>query len=174
MVLAGLPLFFMYTASNRFGVKRSNAAILGIIYWIILALSTIFLIYYDIITPYNSIGPLPLSMKYVLPFVAYVVIMLAVTVAFIYVIRMWSNEEGRQHIRAGWWVLGVLFTTLILDFVGPFSVWKSPPLPFPYDTITAAIIALILFYWSVRSGIPTRDLEVVLREMGGAIKEERK
>lgn len=99
LVLAGLPLFFMYTASNRFGVKRSNAAILGIIYWIILALSTIFLIYYDIITPYNSIGPLPLSMKYVLPFVAYVVIMLAVTVAFIYVIRMWSNEEGRQHIR---------------------------------------------------------------------------
>ena len=173
LILAGLPLFFMYTAVNRFGVKRSNATILGIIYWIVLVISTIFLVYYDIIAPYNSIGPLPLSMKYVLPFVAYVVIMLAITVAFIYIINMWSNEEGKQHIRAGWWVIGAIFTLLVLDFIGPFGVFKTPPLTFPWDTVTAIIIALILFVWSVWSGIPTRDLEVVLRGMG-VTKEEKK
>lgn len=85
LVLAGLPLFFMYTSVNRFGVKRSNAVILGVIYWIVLALSTIFLIYYDIIVPYNAASAagtaLPFSMKYVIPFVAYVIIMLAMTVA---------------------------------------------------------------------------------------------
>ena len=173
LVLAGLPFFYMYTAVNRFGVKRSNAAILGIIYWVILALATYFLIYVDIITPYNATGPLPLSAKYITPFVIYVVLMVIVTVAFTWVINMWANEEGKQHIRAGWWVLAVLFSALVLDFVGPFSVWKTPPLPFPWDTVTAAIVALALFLWSVFSGIPTKDLEVVLREMG-VIKEEKK
>jgi amino acid transporter len=173
LVLAGLPFFYMYTAVNRFGVKRSNAVILGIIYWIILALATYFLVYVDIITPYNATGPLPLSAKYITPFVIYVVLMAIVTVAFTWVINMWANEEGKQHIRAGWWALAVVFSILVLDFVGPFSVWKTPPLPFPWDTITAAIVALALFFWSVYSGIPTKDLEIVLREMG-VIKEEKK
>ncbi|PVU72804.1 amino acid permease [Vulcanisaeta sp. SCGC AB-777_J10] len=173
LVLAGLPFFYMYTAVNRFGVKRSNAAILGIIYWVALALATYFLIYVDIITPYNATGPLPLSAKYITPFVIYVVLMAIVTVAFTWVINAWANEEGKQHIRAGWWVLAVVFSILVLDFVGPFSVWESPPLPFPWDTVTAAIVALALFLWSVFSGIPTKDLEVVLREMG-VIKEEKK
>ena len=173
LVLAGLPFFYMYTAVNRFGVNRTYAAILGIIYWIILALATYFLIYVDIITPYNTTGPLPLSAKYITPFVIYVVLMAIVTVAFTWVINLWANEEGKQHIRAGWWVLAVLFSVLVLDFVGPFSVWETPPLPFPWDTITAAIVALALFLWSVFSGIPTKDLEVVLREMG-VIKEEKK
>jgi len=31
----------------------------------------------------------------------------------------------------------------------------------------------VIFLWSVYSGIPTKDLEVVLREMG-VIKEEKK
>jgi hypothetical protein len=173
LVLAGLPFFYMYTAVNRFGVNRTYAAILGIIYWVILALATYYLIYVDIITPYNATGPLPLSAKYITPFVIYVVLMAIVTVAFTWVINLWANEEGKQHIRAGWWVLAVLFSVLVLDFVGPFSVWETPPLPFPWDTVTAAIVALALFLWSVFSGIPTKDLEVVLREMG-VIKEEKK
>ncbi|MGC8544143.1 MAG: APC family permease, partial [Vulcanisaeta sp.] len=177
LVLAGLPMFFMYTSVNRFGVKRANAVILGIIYWIILALSTWFLIYQDIIVPYNAASAsgsaLPFSMKYVVPFMTYWVLMLVVTVIFILIISMWANEEGRQHIKAGWWVIGLLFSVLLLDFFGPFSVWTSPPLPFPWDTVTAAIVALALFIWSVYSGIPTRDLEIVLREMG-VIKEEKK
>jgi len=177
LVLAGLPMFFMYTSVNRFGVKRANAVILGVIYWIILALSTWFLIYQDIIVPYNAASAsgsaLPFGMKYVVPFMTYWVLMLVVTVIFILIINMWANEEGKQHIKAGWWVIGLLFSVLLLDFFGPFSVWTSPPLPFPWDTITAAIVALALFIWSVYSGIPTRDLEVVLREMG-VIKEERK
>ncbi|WP_238375050.1 APC family permease [Vulcanisaeta thermophila] len=166
LILAGLPLFYMYTASNRFGVKRSNAAILGVIYWVILGLATWFLIYQPIIVPYNSIGPLPLSMKYITPFIEYVVLMLAVTIAFAMIVRHWANEEGKQHIDSGWWAVAMIFSVLILDFVGPISIWKTPPLPFPWDTVTAAIAALGLFIWSVFSGIPTKDLEIVLRDMG--------
>ncbi|ADY02331.1 amino acid permease-associated region [Vulcanisaeta moutnovskia 768-28] len=176
LILAGLPFFYMYTAANRFGIRRLNAAVLGIIYWIILGLSTWFLIYQDIIVPYNAASAsgtaLTFSMKYFTPFIIYWVLMLIVTVIFTYIIRMWANEEGKRHISSGWWAVAMLFSVLILDFVGPFSVWKSPPLPFPWDTVTAAIIALALFFWSVYSGILTKDLEIVLKEMG-VIKEEK-
>jgi amino acid transporter len=174
LVLAGLPLFYMYTATGRFGVDRLRAIILGVIYWIILGLATWFLVYEDIIVPYNATGGLPLSSAYVMPFVEYLVVMIIVIFAFTYLIRSWSNEEGKQHINAGWWVLGVLFTVLTLDFIGPFGVFKTPPLPFPWDTVTAAIVALVLFIWSAFSGIPTKDLEAVLRETGAIKSGEQK
>jgi len=94
---------------------------------------------------------------------------MAVTIAAIYVTSTKLPEEGKQHIRAGWWIVITTFVGLILSFLGPFGPYVSASyaiIPFPWDTVTAAVVALGLFFWAVYSGIYTKDLEIVLRDMG--------
>jgi len=52
-------------------------------------------------------------------------------------------------------------------FLGSFSVFETPIIPFPWDTVIAALVALGLYLYGSYSGILTEDLVVALREMGG-------
>jgi amino acid transporter len=45
LIMAGLPLFFMYTMANRHGANRRISVASGIIYWVVLVSATYFLIY---------------------------------------------------------------------------------------------------------------------------------
>jgi len=102
-------------------------------------------------------------------FIYWLVINMAVTIAAIYVASTKLPEEGKQHIRAGWWIVITTFVGLILSFLGPFGPYASANyaiIPFPWDTVTAAVVALGLFFWAAYSGIYTKDLEIVLRDMG--------
>ncbi|BBD72032.1 amino acid permease [Sulfodiicoccus acidiphilus] len=164
-VMLGFPFFLIYTSSNRYGVSRRYALTIGIPYWVVLIAATYFLVYQRIIVPYNSTSGagLPISLQYVWPFVVYIALMVALTFGGIWLIRGRANEEGRIHMRAGLWMLVVLFSAVILSYIGQFGVFKTPIVPFPYDTILAALVSLGLFVWSVRSGFKTNELEVALK-----------
>lgn len=161
----GLPIFLIFTTSSSYGARRGSLTIsLGIIYWVISAISTYFLLYNMVIVPYNATSGagLPLSFSYVWPMVAYTIIEAALTAAVLYAAYRAVNEEGKEHIKAGIWYISSLFLVFVLSYVGQFGVFSNPPIPFPYDTIIAAVVAVLLFIWSVRSGVETRDLRVAL------------
>jgi hypothetical protein len=46
-----------------------------------------------------------------------------------------------------------------------FSVFQTPIIPFPWDTVIAALVALGLYIYGTYSGILTEDLFVALRDM---------
>jgi len=165
VAMLGLPIFLMYTTSSSYGARRSGLMVaLGVIYWIVSALATYFLLYNDVVVPYSATNGagLTLSSAYVWPMVAYTVIMAALTAAVLYIAHRSVNEEGKRHIGAGIWYVASLFIVFVLSYVGQFGVFSSPPIPFPYDTIVAAVAAVLVFIWSVRSGIETRDLKAAL------------
>jgi amino acid transporter len=162
----GLPIFLMYTTSAAYRSRRRGAMItMGIIYWAVAVLAMYFLLYNGIVAPYNATSGagLPLSMAYVWPMVAYVVIMAALTAAALYVARASVDEEGRSHIGSGLWYVVMLFSLIVLSYVGQFGVFSSPLIPFPWDTVIAAIVALAIFAWSVRSGLETKDLRAAIK-----------
>ncbi|MFP3283502.1 MAG: amino acid permease, partial [Nitrososphaeria archaeon] len=68
------------------------------------------------------------------------------------------------------WYVVMLFSLIVLSYVGQFGVFSSPLIPFPWDTVIAAIIAVAIFAWSVRSGLETRDLRAAIK----ATSEESK
>jgi len=174
LILAGLPLFFMYTLPNRYGFNRSLGAAIGIVYWFVLGLTTYFFLYQDVVqaasTMISNGVPIHKVLMATVPyFIYWLVINMAVTIAAIYVTSTKLPEEGKQHIRAGWWIVITTFVGLILSFLGPFGPYASANyaiIPFPWDTVTAAVVALVLFVWAAYSGIYTKDLEIVLRDMG--------
>ncbi|MCI4460409.1 MAG: APC family permease [Acidilobus sp.] len=174
LILAGLPLFFMYTLPSRYGLNRSAGVAMGIAYWVILGITTYVFLYQDVVqaasTMIKNNVPIHQVLMATVPyFIYWLVINMAVTIAAVYVASMMLPEEGKQHIRAGWWIVVTTFVELVLSFLGPFGPYSSAGyaiIPFPWDTVTATVVALGLFFWAVYSGIYTKDLEIVLREMG--------
>ncbi|ESQ25649.1 MAG: Amino acid transporter [uncultured Acidilobus sp. JCHS] len=174
LILAGLPLFFMYTLPSRYGLKRSVGAAMGIAYWVVLGITTYVFLYQDVVqaasTMISNNVPIHQVLMATVPyFIYWLVINMAVTIAAVYVASTMLPEEGKQHIRAGWWIVITTFAGLVLSFLGPFGPYSSAGyaiIPFPWDTVAAAVVALGLFFWAAYSGIYTKDLEIVLRDMG--------
>jgi hypothetical protein len=57
----------------------------------------------------------------------------------------------------------VIFTVLPLSFFGQFGVFKTPIIPFPWDTIIAILIGLAIHIWGARSAFMTEDLKTALQ-----------
>ncbi|GAB6945981.1 APC family permease [Vulcanisaeta sp. JCM 16161] len=174
LILAGLPLFYMYTMVNRYGASRVAGIVSGIVYWIVLIVATYYLIYLPFAAPTGWPASSPVTMlklqpTHIIDFVTYVVIMAAATVGFtLYVASTAKDREtAMKHVRAGWWVVATIFAAFVLSFLGSFSVFETPIIPFPWDTVIAALVALGLYLYGSYSGILTEDLVVALRELGG-------
>ncbi|MGC8607673.1 MAG: APC family permease [Vulcanisaeta sp.] len=163
-ILAGLPIFYMYVMPTKFSVSKTKGIIAGITYWIVLALTTYFMLYEPIILPYEKSGKLPLLSHYAVLFLSYYVIILALTVG----LTLWLSRDipgdQRIHIKAGWWIVATLFTVLPLSFFGQFGVFANPPIPWPYDTIIAIIIGILIHIYGVRSAFITPDLKYALEK----------
>ncbi|GAB6944977.1 APC family permease [Vulcanisaeta sp. JCM 14467] len=173
LIFAGLPLFYMYTMVNRYGASRTAGIISGIVYWAILIVATYFLIYLPIIAPTGwpvNDNLIKLKPIYIIDFISYVVIMAATTVGFTLFVASTARDRdtAMKHVRAGWWIVATIFSAYVLSFLGYFNyVFQTSIIPFPWDTIIAALVALGLYLYGSYSGILTEDLVVALRELGG-------
>ena len=163
-ILVGVSLYYMMVAPSRFGAKRAHGIAAGVAYWAVLGLTTYFLVWRNVM----SVAPVPANAVTVGSLVAFVAINLAAIVGLTEWLKREMNDEGKAHTNAGYWVVAVLFAAYTLSWLGQYGPFTSPIIPFPWDTVTAALVALALFFYSVYSGILTRDLEAVLRELGVA------
>ncbi|WP_238523608.1 APC family permease [Acidilobus saccharovorans] len=163
-ILVGVSLYYMMVAPSRFGVSRAHGVAAGVVFWAILAATTYFLVWRNVM----SVAPVPVDARTVGSLVGFVVVNLGAAVGLTEWLKGEMNEEGRAHTNAGYWVLAVLFGAYTLSWLGQYGPFTSPIIPFPWDTVVTALVALALFFYSVYSGIFTRDLDAVLRELGVA------
>ncbi len=161
-ILVGVGLYYMMVAPSRFGANRTHGIIAGVVYWAVLGLTTYFLVWRNVV----SVVPVSVNWTTIGSLVGFVAINLAVIVGLTEWLKSGMNEEGRAHTNAGYWVIAVLFAAYILSWLGQYGPFSSPIIPFPWDTLAAALVSLVLFFYSVYSGILTKDLEAVLRELG--------
>ncbi|WXK81794.1 APC family permease [Streptomyces sirii] len=58
------------------------------------------------------------------------------------------------ELRTGAWLVAYLIGLIVLSWLGTFE--GSGHLPAPYDSIAVAALALVVFFWAVRSGVRHR------------------
>ncbi len=168
--MGGMPVFFAYSAKKNYGSNQKLGYIVSASYLVVLALSSYFLIYRPIILltgwPTATSPSLVAATSSVLAdFVSYVALVASSLFLSLLVVYLSSDPKGKLHIRAGLWVFGLLISAYVLSFLGSYGVLESPVLPFPLDTIAALLISIPLFWWGVKSGIPTDELAEALKEM---------
>lgn len=91
------------------------------------------------------------------PFAVYCAASTAAVVAYVAVIWWLANPEGRQHTKAGSWLVFLLLATLPISYAGEFGPVKH--LAFPVGTLLELAVALVAYYWGVASGFATEELE---------------
>jgi len=89
-------------------------------------------------------------------FTVYCAASTAVVVAYVAVVWWLADAEGRQHTRAGFWLVFLLLATLPVSYVGEFGPVKD--LAFPVGTLMELAVALVAYYWGVASGFGTEEL----------------
>ena len=95
------------------------------------------------------------------PIGAYVAAVAAAVAVFVGVLWAISNDEGRVHIRAGLWVLPTLLLTTFLAYFGEGG--PQPVLRDGLDVVLVVVIGIASYFWAIRSGYRTEELDDILR-----------
>jgi len=153
-VFLGLPIFMFYYASKMLGINRAVATAVGIVDLAI----DVGLAYYLITQTQN------LSVPNNLAFAIYIVVIAAMLIGTLAFLLSSVSQSVKKEINAAWWYIGFLLAIYILSYFGNFGLSPTPVIPFPEDTIIAAIVILIFHYFAVRSGFRTEAIEEIIEE----------
>lgn len=90
---------------------------------------------------------------------------MVVTIAlYIIVLRTAGSPEGRRQLDGGIWLITVLLAILPLSYYGEYGPQSDPALPEPYDLLALLVLSLVGYWWSVRAGFRTEQLDRALTE----------
>ena len=146
-VFIGLPIYAWFYAPRNMGVNLIGGIVSGIA--ILVAI---------IVTAYFG----PFSQN-ALSFPVYF-ILLTVEVALFSLYLWFATEPTQRHqITSSAWFFVLLLGLYLLSNYGAFGPQKtSSPIPFPLDTIIAAVFSLLIYFWAVASGHSTPEIEAIV------------
>ncbi|WP_338601944.1 APC family permease [Sulfolobus tengchongensis] len=159
-LFVGVPIFWMYYAVRE--LKMNLAA--GISLGIAQLLANIGIAYFGYVNIIAAPSTTPLS-DLVTSFILYFLGFLAMLVVPTIIGYVMVNEKGKQYIGSGFWLIGLILTIYIVSFFGGFGpLGSAAPIPFPWDTIVAAVIAIAFHYAAVYSGFRTDEIEHIIKD----------
>ncbi len=157
-VFIGLTLFVWFYAPRQGWISSQVGATLGIA----------FLIVWIIVNKVGGWVLLPAGAHAAHPaFLLYFVLVAGTVVLFTALLWVLSNDEGRQHLNASWWLLAYMFATFLLSYYGEYGPLTKPALAFPISDIVEIAIGLVAFYWGVASGFATREVREIVEASAG-------
>ncbi|EWG06792.1 MAG: amino acid permease [Candidatus Aramenus sulfurataquae] len=154
-VFIGLPIFFGYYAYKVYKAKASLATLLGVVDVIAVVLDSYF--FYT--------GTSGLTVPDPIAFLIYLLVMAGAIIFSVVALMSVVPDNVRTEIKAGYWLLGLIFSILVFSYFGGFGPYGvTAPIPFPWDTVVAAADILVFHYLAVKSGIRTEAIEEIIEE----------
>ncbi len=171
-ILAGLPLYIILYGPNKLGINRGVAAVLGIVFWILLGVF-FFYGYNSIITPgvTEATGGVPssigngmtaaiLNTRFFIFFGLTALLSLGTTA----IIHVLTDKEKKREIASGYWLVLFALAILLLSYFGAFGF--DTVIAFPWDNVAAIVLAIVFYIAAVLSGYKTDDITDILGSEG--------
>ncbi|ADN51855.1 APC family permease [Vulcanisaeta distributa] len=152
-VFIGLPIYFGYYAYKRLNVRLPISLTLGLIDAVGIAAS--FSYFYGLtkgLKVYNDMG--------LFMYIIVTALLVYISMAVLYYL---GSEYLRKEFRAGVWLPTYMIVITVLSYYGSFGLHKV--IPFPVDTVIAAVVTLIFHYWAVYSAFRTKAIDQIIEEM---------
>jgi amino acid transporter len=164
VVMFGLPIYASYT-SVRSGWSSKNVsgafALAWTVGWVLVAGSGGWM--------FNSGaaggGKWPIGL--------YLAAFAGMVAVFIGVLWAISTNEGRRQIRAGLWVFPALIGSTFVAYFGDAGPLSHPVLVDGVDVIVVVILAVVTYWWAVKVGYRTDELDQVVRQQVEAEEDEK-
>jgi amino acid transporter len=100
------------------------------------------------------------------PFPIYDIAFSADVVFFCVALWVISGAEGRRHVQNSAWVIFMILAMFPLSYWGEFGPLTPPALRFPWGTLIAVGIGIVVYIWGAMSGVVTDELQEILRANG--------
>ncbi|AAK42098.1 APC family permease [Saccharolobus solfataricus] len=151
ILFIGIPIFWVNYAVKVLGLKKWVGVSLGITQLIVNIALTIFG-YYNLVL--NNDSPM-----------LYFVLFILMELVPLVVAYLTINDNGKVHLRSGFWLMGLIFTIYIISYLSEFGpLGSSAPIEFPYDIAIISIVGLIFHYLAVLSGFRTKEIEEIIED----------
>ncbi|MEL9970028.1 APC family permease [Metallosphaera sp.] len=152
-IFLGLALFFAYYANKVMGINRLLSAIISVVNIVV-----------TLIVAFEFYGATAsLSAANNIAFLIYIVVMAGLVASDIVILNeLGKASDVKSEVKASYWLLAFIFVMLVISYFGGFGL--NPVIPFPEDTIVAAVVTLAAHYGAVYSGFRTQAIQDIIEE----------
>ncbi|XDF44523.1 APC family permease [Saccharolobus solfataricus] len=150
-IFLGLPLFFIFYSNRILGINKAYSIVVGVIN-LVIDLVMAFLLFDET----SGLGA-----ANNLFFGIYIVVIAAMLIGDMLFLLKTVPPDVKREINAGWWLIYFILAIYIISYFGGFGLYTI--IPFPYDTIVAAIVILIGYFWAIRSGFRTQAIQDIIQ-----------
>jgi|YelNatPaOPRAMG01_1025707.scaffolds.fasta_scaffold66148_2 hypothetical protein len=91
------------------------------------------------------------------------VLMAIVWFAFTMLTASKVSEKYKILFTSSYWLFGMFFVTELVSYFGAFGMHTV--IPFPWDTILMIGVYLVIYFFALKAGHKTEDLEVAIEEV---------
>lgn len=150
----GLPIYSGYYAWKSRWLSPVAAVVISVVFfvlWIYVAYSGGW-----ILTATG--GHRPDGWSFPVYFISFCVLVIAYCLALLWL----SNEEGRRHVNATWWLIWLLLASLLVAYLGVYGPMKEPLLVFPWGMVVEVLVGIVAYAWALRSGFATNEIKDIV------------
>lgn len=104
------------------------------------------------------------------PFALYELAMVVEVGLFTLLCYVLAQPRGRREVWRSAWLEFLILGIFALSYAGAYGPLKNPLIRFPWDSILAAVLGLIVFVWGVASGLLTEEIEAINRRGTGIVE----
>lgn len=167
-ILIGLPLYIIFYAFLKEKANGKISITLAVLYWVFLFLDAFFL-FERVILPYTHIVDIQdksISLiqanGFAVSFLEYYAVLVVILVVTMLTLSGKLMRDNNKQIKAGYWLIAFVASFFPISFFGSFGVYEpngKAVLPFPWDTVIAALMGLAVYFYAVYSGYKTPEIE---------------
>ncbi len=157
-VLLGIPVFYLLYAPRKLDLSKKFAYTVGIVEFILTGFILVFN-YLFVLYPASK-ESMNTKMDF---FLIGLVLMAIVWFAFTMLTASKVSVKYKILFTSSYWLFGMLFVTEFVSYFGAFGMRTI--IPFPWDTILMIGVYLVIYFFAIKAGHKTEDLEVAIEEV---------
>ncbi|MCL4408434.1 MAG: APC family permease [Thermotogae bacterium] len=157
-VLLGIPVFYLLYAPKKLDLPKKFAYIVGIVEFIL----TGFILVFNYLFVLYPASKESMSTKTDF-FLIGLILMTIVWFAFTMLTASKVSEKYKILFTSSYWLFGMFFVTELVSYFGAFGMRTL--IPFPWDTILMIGVYLVIYFFALKAGHKTEDLEAAIEEV---------
>ncbi|MGC8610990.1 MAG: APC family permease [Athalassotoga sp.] len=153
----GIPIFYITYVHNKLKISKVFSYTVAFIEFIT-SISSIILNYMYVLYPPSDE---PMGIKN-LVFMTTLLFSFAVFLISTWLTSKKMESNKRVIFTSAYWFFALLFSTILVSYFGSFGI--DTVIPFPWDTFLMIPIYTVIYFFAVRAGYKTEDLQKIIEE----------
>jgi len=157
-VLLGIPVFYLMYAPQKLNLSKTFSYTVAIVEFILTG--TVLIMNYIFVLFPGSKESMPTKTWI---FLGGLIAMAAIWISFTVLTTAKVSNEYKKLFTSSYWLFGMIFVTELVSYFGAFGI--NSVIPFPWDNLLMIGVYLVVYFFAIKAGHKTEDLEIAVEEV---------